>query len=567
MNRRKCLAKSLPQLGLLAGAATLACAALAQEVPQPGGTLSIATVFRTVAPMSFDPADWNWKYNHDMGLVNESLFSADLSKSRSRGGKQPFINDAYIPPEAMRGELAESWQMLDNPRRLEVKLRKGVMFPEKKGVMAAREMTADDVVASYTRYNASAKRLATVYEHIDKVEAKDKHTVVFTFNKFIADWDYRFGYGYYNAIVPKEVADAGANNWRNANGTGPFMLTNYVQGNTLTYAKNKAYWDSEKIGGKAYKLPFVDTIHYRLIKDESTALTALRTGKLDLMEAVPWSAVEELKKSAPQLKWNRWMSTLGTFVALRVDTKPFDDVRVRRALNLAVDRDQIIKTFFGGNAEMLGYPMHADYAGYYEPLSSMPAAVKELFSYQPDKAKKLLAEAGYPNGFSFKVQTSAANTNNELLSMVAANLAKVGVTMEIQVMEYPAFLSAMTTKKNAPGYFMNTGHTNPMVTLRKTFGMGQAWNPSQFSDKAFEAKLDAALETPDEAKRQQIMRELTREILEKAPHIWLPTAYVYTAWWPWVKNYGGELRAGAERPGPIHARIWVDQAMKKKMGF
>jgi peptide/nickel transport system substrate-binding protein len=63
------------------------------------------------------------------------------------------------------------------------------------------------------------------------------------------------------------------------------------------------------------------------------------------------------------------------------------------------------------------------------------------------------------------------------------------------------------------------------------------------------------------------MRELTREILDKAPHIWLPTAYLYTAWWPWVKNYGGELRAGAERPGPIHARMWVDQTMKKKMGF
>ena len=567
MNCRKTPAKSLTRLGLLAFAATLACATQAQELPQPGGSLSIATVFRTVVPLSFDPADWNWKFNHDMGLANESLFAADLSKARSRGGKQAFILDAYLPPDAVRGELAESWQLLDNPRRLQVKLRKGVMFPKKDGVMEAREMTAEDVVFSYNNYNKSPKRQASVYEHIDKVEATDKYTVVFTFNKYVADWDYRFGYGYYNAIVPKEVAEAGANNWRKSNGTGPFMLTNYVQGNTLSFAKNKSYWDSEKIGGKAYKLPFVDAINYRFIKDESTALTALRTGKLDIMESVPWSAVEELKKSAPQLKWNRYMLPLGNFVALRTDTKPFDDVRVRRALNMAVDRDQIIKNFYGGNAEMLGYPMHLDYAGYYEPLSSMPAAVKELFTYNPEKAKKLLAEAGHPNGFTIKVQTSSANTNNEVLSMVASQLAKVGVTLEIQVLEYPAFLSAMTSKKNAPGYFMHTGHTHPMGTLRKTFGSGQLWNPSQYADKAFDAKLEAALETADEAKRQQLMREATREILEKAPHIWLPTAYVYTAWWPWVKNYGGELRAGAERPGPIHARIWVDQAMKKKMGF
>ena len=60
---------------------------------------------------------------------------------------------------------------------------------------------------------------------------------------------------------------------------------------------------------------------------------------------------------------------------------------------------------------------------------------------------------------------------------------------------------------------------------------------------------------------------MTREILEQAPHIWLPTGYRYTAWWPWVKNYNGELRAGAERPGPIHSRIWIDQEQKKKMGF
>ena len=88
----------------------------------------------------------------------------------------------------------------------------------------------------------------------------------------------------------------------------------------------------------------------------------------------------------------------------------------------------------------------------------------------------------------------------------------------------------------------------------------------------FVRSVDAAgpdwlLEETDEAKRAQMLKAMNREILEKAPHIWLPTAHLYTAWWPWVKNYNGELRAGGDRPGPIHARIWVDQAMKKKLGF
>jgi len=560
---RRCLGAA----ALLLSAAVQAQSA-APEAPKPGGTLNIGTVFITVAPLSFDPADWGWKFGHDMGLVSETLFAADLSQSRTQGGPYAFTIDAYLPPQAIRGELAQSWQVLQNPWRIEIKLRQGVMFPAKKGVMQAREMTAEDVVYSFNRYNDSAKRIPNYYDHVEKVEATDKYTVVFTLNQFHAEWDYRFGWGYYAAIVPKEAVDKGIKNWRNANGTGPYTLKNYVQGNTMTFAKNPDYWGSETIGGKQYKLPFADTINYRIIRDESTYLTALRTGRLDILESIRWSAVEELKKNAPQLQWSRYLSTANYMVALRTDTKPFDDIRVRRALNMAVDRKQIIDSFFGGNAEILAYPMHPDYGAYYEPLSEMPASVQELFTYNPQKARQLLAEAGYPDGFTFKAQNSSVNiVGNELMPLVAAQLAKIGVTMEIELMEYPAFLSAMTTKTNAAGYFMGLGNTNPTTVLRKSFVTGQTWNPAQYADKDFDARMDAVLAEPDEAKRQQALRAMSREILDAAPHIWLPTPYSYTAWWPWVKNYSGELRAGAERPGPIHARVWVDQALKKKMGF
>ncbi|MBL8350183.1 MAG: ABC transporter substrate-binding protein [Burkholderiaceae bacterium] len=554
----------LAALALLAAAGAASAQA---EKPQYGGALSIANVYYTVSPLSFDIADWPWKLNQDTGLTYESLFVADLDKSRRKGGKYSFVPDAWLAPDALRGELAEKWELKQNPLRLEVQLRKGVMFPAKEGVMAARELTAEDVVYSYNRYDKSPKKIPTYFDHVDKVEATGKHTVVIGFKSYNAEYDYRFGWGYYSAIVPKEVVEAGAKDWKKANGTGPYSIDNYVAGNALSFKKNPNYWDSEKIGGQAYKLPFADSITYRFIKDEATALTALRTGKIDVMEAVRWSAVDELKKSAPKLQWNRYLAMGGNFIALRTDTKPFDDLRVRRALNMAVNKPEIIKSYFGGNAELLAYPMHPDYAGYYEPLSAMPDSVKELFSYNPAKAKQLLAEAGYPNGFSFKTQISSASLDQDLLTMVAAYLAKVGVKLEIQVMEYPAYLSAMTTKTNAPGYYMFLGHTNPTTSLRKAFVTKQTWNPSQYADPEFDKKMAEVYAEPDERIRQVKVRLMTREILEKAPHLWLPTAYAYTAWWPWVKNYGGELRAGAERPGPIHARIWVDQDMKKKMGF
>ena len=554
--------------GLLACALAAPAAVSAQEKPQYGGTLNIGTVYVTLSALSWDPADWNWKLNHDTGQFYEQLFSADLTKARRNGGKHAFYADAWLPSDAIRGELAESWEWKENPLRVEVKLRRGVMFPEKKGVMAAREFTADDVLFSFNRLDKSPKKIASYFDHLEKVEARDKYTVVFTFKEYNAEWDYRFGWGYYSAIMPKEVADAGANNWKNVNGTGPFQLADFVAGNSNTYVKNPGYWDKERIGGQEYKLPFVDKVIFRTIKDEATFLTALRTAKLDMLEAIRWSAVDELKKNAPQLKWSKWLGMNGTFLSMRVDTKPFDDIRVRRALNMAVDKHEIVKSYYGGNAELFAYPQHPDYTGYFEPLESMPDSVKELYTYNPDKARKLLAEAGYAKGFSFKVQVcSCAPDHMDLLPLVAAQLEKVGVRIEIQPMEYGAFLSAMTSRTNAAGYFMNNGHTNPTTTLRKSFIKGQIWNPSQWSDPEFDKRMAAIYAERDEGKRQVALRQLTREMIDKAPYVWLPIPYVYTAWWPWVKNYGGELRAGAVRPGPIYARIWVDQEMKKKMGY
>jgi peptide/nickel transport system substrate-binding protein len=452
--------------------------------------------------------------------------------------------------------------------RLEVRLRKGVMFPEKKGVMASRELVADDVVFSHERQIKSAKAQRGYFDHIAKVEATDRHTVLFTFKEFHAEWDFRSGYGHYAGIQPREVVAAGANNWKNHNGTGPFMLTDFVNGNSNTYVKNPVYWDKETLDGRAYKLPFADKLVFRIIRDEAAQHAALRTGKLDILESISWSAAEELKKNVPNLKWARWLATGGTYLAMRTDTKPFDDVRVRRALNMAVNKQEIVKSYYNGNAELFAYPMYPDWLGYYEPLSAMPESVKELFTYNPDKARKLLAEAGHPNGFTFKVQVcSCNNQHTDLLPLVAAYLEKVGVKLQIQPLEYGAFLSAMTTKTNAPGYFMDNGHGNPTMSIRKNFVSGETWNPSQFSDPQFDRKMAAVYTERVEAKRQQMLREMTRDIVDKAPYIWLPISYHYTAWWPWVKNYDGELRAGSVRPGPIYARIWIDQELKKKMGF
>jgi len=537
------------------------------EEPRYGGSLNVGTVVVTLAPLSWDPVDWSWKINHDTGMVREQLFAADLDKSVRKGGKYRFISEAYLPAASLRGELAESWEW-ETPLTLVVHLRHGVMFPEKPGVMSAREFVADDVLYSFDLVESSPKKIPTYFDHIDRLEARDEHTVVFHFNEFNAEWAYRFGYGFHSGISPRETADIDRKDWRNVVGSGPFELTRYIRNNSQRYSKNPDYWDTEQIGDKRYAIPFIDDVTYRIIKDEATWLTALRTGKLDILESIRFIAVEHLKETTPELKWNRRLATAGNFMVLRVDRPPFDDVRVRRALNLAVNHPEMVELFYDGHAELMGYPQHPGYGEYFQPLEEMRASVQELFSYNPEKARRLLAEAGYPDGFDFNVQVcSCSPTQMDILPLIKDYLSRVGINFEIEPMEYAAFLSVMTTRTHSAGYMMASGHTNPTTTLRKSFKTLQTWNPSQYSDPEVDRRIDEYHRSRDETERIRMIRELTVDMLDAAPYLWLPTQYVYTAWWPWVKNYGGELRAGAVRPGPIYARLWIDQELKRELGF
>lgn len=537
------------------------------EPPQYGGELNIGTVYVTLSPLSWDSQDWNWKSNHDTSMVREQLFAADLDLSVKKGGPYRFVADAYLPKDAIRGELAESWRWLDD-LTVEVKLRKGVIIPAKPGVIEQRELDAHDIVFSYNNLVNSPKRIADYLDHIEQIEVIDSHTLHFHFSKFSAEWDYRFGYGYYSAINPREVGNLDAKDWRNVVGSGPFTLEQYIQGNSQIYAKNPHYWGKEALGAGEYPIPFVDRLTYRVIKDEATYLTGIRTGRLDILETIRWIAVDHLKKSTPELQWNRWLATSGNFVVLRQDFAPFADVRVRRAMNMAINQQEIVDLFYGGHAELMAHPQHPGFGEYFQPLDEMPQSVKDLFAYNPEQAKALLTEAGYADGFEVTIQVCSCNPSNmDLVPLLEGYLSQVGIRLKIQPLEYASFLSMMTSRNHTPAYLMNSGHVNPTTTIKKNFVTGQLWNPSLHSDPDFDARVEEVFESRDEQFRIQRLRELTVEILDAAPYIWLPTQYYYTAWWPWVKNYNGELRAGAVRPGPIYARIWIDQELKQSMGF
>jgi peptide/nickel transport system substrate-binding protein len=552
-------------------AITITNAGAAEKV-QYGGTLTYMDLHPNMNPMTWDIVDWNWKHAYDTGLYADHLLVGDLQKGLRGSKKYAFQANGWIPPEVVRGELLEKWEVKKNPMQIILKLRKGVMWQEKPGVMKARELVADDVVYSITRLKTSRKAIPLYLDFVGKMETPDKYTVVINMTEWCTDWQYRIGWGYYDGIQApeQEKAPGGAGKWQNVTGTGPYMLTEYKEGHSQIYTKNPNYWDSETIGGKKYKLPFTDKIILQLIKDEATQVASLRTGKIDLMLAMSWKNVDELKKNCPHLQFARYLYPNNSSFALRMDQKPFNDVRVRRAMNLAINKKEIIDSFYGGNAELYTYPFPPTFKEVYTPFDKLPPSAKELFTYNPQKAKKLLAEAGYPNGFTFKAQiNNAGQTAMDLASMVVAYLAKIGVTLVLEPMDYPSVLSRMTKKTHSEGLFFTNDFGGPFSGIRKNFLTGQTWNPHMMSDPYMDKTWNETAENPKLSEKEgfEVMRKLAVYALDQAPCILIPTPYVYIAWWPWVKNYYGETRASAHRVAPILTRIWIDQELKKKMGY
>ena len=341
---------------------------------------------------------------------------------------------------------------------------------------------------------------------------------------YFAEWDYRFGWGYYSAIMPKEVVDAGASNWKNVNGTGPLHADRLRARATPTSTRRtRTTGTRRRSATQEYKLPFVDKITYRTIKDEATCITALRTGKLDILEAIRWQNVDSLKKSAPQLQVEPLAEPVGHLHGdARRRRQPFKDVRVRRALNMAVNKDEIVKAYYNGNAELFAYPQHPDYIGYFEPLDKQPASVQELFKYDPAKAKKLLAEAGYPKGFTSKVQVCSCNPDHmDLLPLVAAYLEQVGVKLEIQPMEYGAFLSAMTTRTHTAGLLHEQRPHQPDDDHPQELRHGPAVESGRAGRiPSTTRRWTRSTASRDEAKRQKMLREMThRDPRQGALHL------------------------------------------------
>ncbi len=380
----------------------------------------------------------------------------------------------YHPFEYDTGCLIESWEVTD-PQTWTLHVRKGIKWQDIPP-LNGREFTASDIEyyfhrklglgSGFTKPSTYPVGLEN-YVSIASITATDKYTVVFKL-KQVETETMRFTFeSLYDAFNAREVIEkyGNTNDWHNQIGTGPFILKDYVSGSSVTTFKNPNYWGYDKLYPKN-QLPYLDEVKVLIIPDNATAYAALRTGKIDILESVDWRQSDTMLKTNPQLNKQAWPQN-GWAILMHVDTKPFNDIRVRKAMQMSLDLPTISKTFFGGSVSPTIYGAYS-MPGYYTPFEQWPQDVKDGFTYNPTGANKLLADAGYPSGFKFTLTTSSAY-DLDFIQVLKAYLADIGIDTDIQVMDNTAFSAYTTGDKHVAMFYQLTTNISypPMVWINQ----------------------------------------------------------------------------------------------------
>ena len=555
-------------LGFATGISEEVTPTAAPDEPQYGGTLTTLTLNSPYDATSFDPAYVHFMANATNSPFQERLLIGDLSKGPRGENIYSFSAVKGIPDAAVKGLLAESWSIPDL-NTIVFQIRKGVMFPDKPGVMEARELTAHDIEYSWDRFFEVGRYGGPRYDFIDEVTATDDYMVVFDLNAWNPDWMFVLGWGHYSTLVyPKELVDAGIDDWRNATGTGPFMLTDYVRGSAWTYERNPDYWQTDTIDGKEYQLPFVDKLVVPVIPDQAVEVAALQTGQVAQHLGVPWQYWDTLDR-IPELNSSDRDGQPGWGVNMRMDNPelPFYDLNVRRAMIMAIDFPAVVDSIYGGAADWFNTPFPPSWSeALFTPLEQYPEEVQEMYSYNPEMAKQLLAEAGYPDGFTFEVVARVDPTAEDTLAMYADFWDDIGVTTDINMLENATWTSMQTAQSWSDTYHAGFGTGHPAYILKTRFLSDSLFNYSVWSDAWMDEQILKAEQITDVAEASAIFKEVHEYAVGQAPYVPTPAANTRVYWWPWVRNYYGEVAVGAGSYAAIHARIWIDEELKNELG-
>ena len=559
--------------------------------PEYGGTFTIGA--RSFPTFRDHYSNWAFEYQ---GTVNEKLGHVDWAIDRDT---YAFVGAYPAPLYTLKGALAESWATPDD-KTIVVKVRQGVYFHDKPPVNG-REMTAEDVEYNFHRMlglgkfteagpnpHGSVRALNSI--PWESVTATDKWTVVFKLKEpsvkaLVNILDS------HNAVIQgpevieeSRTAEAPAGNiedWRNMVGTGPFMLTDVVEGTSYSYTKNPDYWGYDEKYPEN-RLPYIDELRFLLMPDESTRLAGLRSAKIDfigeqgggLLRSV--DQVDSLKRTDPELVIHMGFLRGDTGALLNVSKPPYDDIRVRKAMQMAINLEEINDTYYKG------YLSYADLIprglvgrgmkGYHGPFEEWPEELQQEYTYNPEEAERLLDEAGYPrgaDGIRFKT-TSLAFPGHDLslVELQASYWREIGVDVDIDVVSSGAEFFARHKAGDFDMSVLNNGTEADPTTAVSRYWSGHPWNVARvIFDAQYDAMYDALIAAATVEEEMRVTKQMDMHAIE---HFWMLWAAPMTPWFtvtqPWVIGYNGEGPFGGGQVNVVLSRLWIDSELKEAMG-
>jgi peptide/nickel transport system substrate-binding protein len=395
--------------------------------------------------------------------------------------------------------LAESWSVSDDNLSWTFNLRSGVQFSNGRG------LTADDVVYTYERLlnPETGSGQAYLLAGVTAVEAPDADTVVFTLEAPNPSLLTKLAGSKSVGIIARESVEDGTINTAPI-GTGPFVIADYQPGVGLTLERNPNYWQEG--------LPYLDSIDMRIITDETVRRTALVAGDVDWTISVPAQSVAELK-TEPEVVVDEVPAGAYWYIGLNLERETLSDVRVRRAIAMAVNRDNVAQAAAFGNAQPTQDPI---------PSSSSWAFGYAPYEYDPEAARALLAEAGYPDGFDLEIMpTTQYEESVRAAQVVQADLGAIGIRATIRTLEWAEWLEEQGGGNYDTFICSWNGNVDPDDFYRAQHGTGEVFNFTGYSNPTVDELLQEGKNTDDVETRREIYAQINRQIVDDAPYVYL----------------------------------------------
>ena len=538
------------------------------SAPEYGGRIT-SNGWGTQAPS--DPY-FGWAYIKISGVV-EKLGIGNWGIDRDVWD----FKSGPLPVSAMIGRLA-SWEMPDDKTYV-FHIRQGVRW-HNKAPMNGRLLTAQDVEYNFHRmlglgkfteagpcpFGGSAPLTSIPFESIT---ATDDSTVVIKLKEPHLPALRLMLVDYFIYIMPPEVIEqhGDTQDWRNLVGTGPFMLTDVVDGSSINFTKNPDYWGYDEKYPRN-RLPYVDELRVLVLPDEAAIMAALRSGKLDFRRSAnSVDQIESIQKTNPDIAVHSILFRSSDSFAPNVRKPPFNDIRVRRAMQMALDLESAAATYWKGWADATPQAMEA-VKGYYIPFEQWPEKVKQYYKYDPERAKQLLAEAGYPNGFKTRLMYGTW-ASLDFAEIAVAYWAEIGVEVEIDALTGAEYHEKMMAK-NYEGMASAISGTlfDPVMTVG-WYHSDSVWNRPGAQWPELDTIVDAALAATTIEEQKRLIAEAGMYAMEKHWLILGPKSPTFSLTQPWLIGFNGEMEIGLA-PNEfhiLHAHLWIDSELKKEMGY